>query len=518
MQSHPSKHQEWQLFLCLAISIAILFCALISNYTKGPMVESGDFAANSLLVQDAKHLSLITGNYSRVGFNHPGPAILYVLAAGEGIFYDVLRITDSPFAGQLFAIAIYATLWLALIGVLFRRFTNSSVAALFLLATFTAIIVWTDYEILLGAWFPELYLLPFAAFALALARLCLGKGDSLLALAVSCGFLCNGHVSFVPITGLMILCALLFNLFTLDATPRFEPTRIFRFIAAEKRRLLGAGAILLIFIIPFIIQTIRDFPDPIRQYLAFGGSNSHHSVLEGVQFVAQYWGGAWIALALAMISVLVLLAAATRRTEWIGFRGIVYVGTTASLALFLYAIYGVDYLNLRYVGTFYEAIPAILLACAIYVFVETLIEYAPIPVGSKSKVVLSIALLIAAGYMATRPAHYVGQFNDPSIPPLYDKIHSLGDQGVALDLVVDSNWTTLWPRLSGAEVYAKRRGERLFCIRENWHILFTKQARCSEEDLARLPRFVASAVRNEASQDPAGPGGFSIRLVPGYVE
>jgi hypothetical protein len=518
MQSHPSRLHEWQLFLCLAISIAVLFCALISNYTKGPMVESGDFAANSLLVQDAKHLSLTVGNYSRVGFNHPGPAIVYVLAAGEGIFHDVLRITDSPFAGQLFAIAIYAALWLALIGVLFRRMTNSSVAALFLLATFTSTIAWTDYEILLGAWFPDLYLLPFAAFTLALARLCLGKGDSLLALAVSCGFLWNGHVSFVPITGLMILCALLFNLFTLDATPRFEPARISRFIAAEKRRLLGAGAMLLIFVVPLIIQTIRDFPDPIRQYLAFGGSNGHHGVVDSVRFVAQYWGGGWIALALVIISVLVLLAAATRRSEWIGLRGIICAGIAGSMALFLYAIHGVDFLNFRYVGTFYQAIPAIFFACAIYVLMESIIEYASIPVGSKSKIVFSIALLVGAGYRATRPPSYVGQYNDSNIRPLYEKIHSLGDHSVALDLVSDSNWTTLWPRLAGAEVYAKRRGERLFCIRENWHILFTKQARCSEEEFSRLPKFVASAVPNEKSQDLVGPDEFSIRFVPGYFE
>jgi hypothetical protein len=51
-------------------------------------IELGDFAANSLLIQKAKSLSLFTGNYSCVGFNHPGPTILYVLTAGEVFFFD----------------------------------------------------------------------------------------------------------------------------------------------------------------------------------------------------------------------------------------------------------------------------------------------------------------------------------------------------------------------------------------------------------------------------------------------
>src|SRR5262245_55828708 len=43
-----------------------------------PNVEEGDAAANSILVDNAKHFGQLVGNYSRLGFHHPGPGFLYV--------------------------------------------------------------------------------------------------------------------------------------------------------------------------------------------------------------------------------------------------------------------------------------------------------------------------------------------------------------------------------------------------------------------------------------------------------
>jgi len=40
--------------------------------------EDVDAGANSILIQQAMHFTLLIGNYSREGFNHPGPAYMYV--------------------------------------------------------------------------------------------------------------------------------------------------------------------------------------------------------------------------------------------------------------------------------------------------------------------------------------------------------------------------------------------------------------------------------------------------------
>src|SRR4051794_20940272 len=46
-------------------------------------IEDSDYAANSILIDKARHFKLLVGNYSRVEFNHPGPALLYVQAIGQ---------------------------------------------------------------------------------------------------------------------------------------------------------------------------------------------------------------------------------------------------------------------------------------------------------------------------------------------------------------------------------------------------------------------------------------------------
>jgi hypothetical protein len=47
----------------------------------GQVYEDFDAGANSILIQQAMRFTLLIGNYSREGFNHPGPAYMYVQAA-----------------------------------------------------------------------------------------------------------------------------------------------------------------------------------------------------------------------------------------------------------------------------------------------------------------------------------------------------------------------------------------------------------------------------------------------------
>ena len=64
------SNRLWMLFIFLATVIFLLMADITT--IKLATYESGDFAANSLLIQEAKSFSLWVGNYSRVGFNHPG--------------------------------------------------------------------------------------------------------------------------------------------------------------------------------------------------------------------------------------------------------------------------------------------------------------------------------------------------------------------------------------------------------------------------------------------------------------
>jgi hypothetical protein len=186
--SHQTHSPKW---LDFTFVILISLVLVVSNWTaiNTANLEVEDFAANSLLIQDAKSLTLLKGNYSRVGFNHPGPAILYVLAAGEVVFYDWLHIVKSPLSGQLIAVTLYTAFWVVLIWRMIAAMTHQLAASFLTVSVFLIYAVLCDHRFLTGMWFPHLYFFPFAAMLVAASRLMSGNTDFLKALAISCGFL-----------------------------------------------------------------------------------------------------------------------------------------------------------------------------------------------------------------------------------------------------------------------------------------------------------------------------------------
>jgi len=86
--------------------VAVFFAASADIHTRLPHLSRRDLdsagysAATDMLVQDAKRLALLHGNYSRVGFYHPGPHLFYLMAAGEFLFRDLLGIAKSTEAAQ----------------------------------------------------------------------------------------------------------------------------------------------------------------------------------------------------------------------------------------------------------------------------------------------------------------------------------------------------------------------------------------------------------------------------------
>src|SRR5262249_19969267 len=252
--------------------VVALVLVIINRHTIAHAhFEESDFAANSLLIQDAKSLKLFKGNYSRVGLNHPGPAILYVLAIGELLLYDWTRIAPSPFAGQLVAVAIYSAFWITLVAAFFRRLSKSVLATGLLVTTFLLVSALSQFPVFLGAWFPHMYYFPFAVFTLAIARFACGRSDSLLPLAISYGFLINGHVSFVAITALMLAGALLANqALSRTILKRTCPSWLsWDTLYPNRRPLLAAFVVVLVFLAPLAIETIVHFPGPVRDYINY---------------------------------------------------------------------------------------------------------------------------------------------------------------------------------------------------------------------------------------------------------
>src|SRR5215469_12305675 len=67
------------------------------------LYEDADMGANSILIEQARRFTLLVGNYSRDHFHHPGPAYMYVQAAGESLFWTWLHLVPTAWNGQLLA-------------------------------------------------------------------------------------------------------------------------------------------------------------------------------------------------------------------------------------------------------------------------------------------------------------------------------------------------------------------------------------------------------------------------------
>lgn len=484
--------------LFIVIAAALLYVQWITNAHR-VLHEIGDFGANSLLILDAKRLHLLYGNYSRIGVNHPGPAILYVLAAGEWLFHDVLKVVPSPFSGQLLAVCFYNAAWITLVFALVRRIAGAVLPALLFTTVSLALLGFFESAVFLGIWFPDLYILPFAAMVVAISRLAYGRTDSLRALAVSSGFLINGHVSFIPMLGVTLIVMLAVNLRVArrDADKRILSAA---FLRRHGREILVAAGILFLFFVPLIILTIIDFPGPIGRYIEFGGGNKHHRLLDAAKFVGLYWQPAYAwtwGVVLAALLATGVRAPSTQALRDV--RGLGFACVAATAALLFYAKFGVDDLKLVYVGLFYYSVPA-LAAGLVAMYAYQSVSWS----GKKVVAALaSVAALAGAWQSAVKPVFYDELYYIPGSAELYDKLRSQPGSGrIVLDVEQDGTaWDAVWGNVVALQLYARRQGDDAFCINEHWHILFTNPAKCRPEELDTQRRYFVRPMRTAGLVD-----------------
>jgi hypothetical protein len=478
------------LFLAIAVVLMIFQWRIDANKV---LHEMGDFGANSLLILDAKRLHLLYGNYSRIGVNHPGPAILYVLAFGELVFHDWLHVAPSPFSGQLLAVCLYSAAWIVTVFALVRRMAGRVLPALMFTLVFTAALGLFEPSVFLGIWFPDLYILPFAVVVLSISRLAWGRTDALRTLAVSSGFVINGHVSFIPMLGVMLIVMLAANfLITLRNPERriVSPAFLWR----HRRDILISVGVLFLFFVPLILATIVDFPGPVYGYISFGSNDKHNSLHDALAFVGLFWkpGHAWawgVAVALMLLSGLRVASKAVLRDV----RGLGIAFVAASAALLFYAKFGIDHLDLVYVGLFYYSVPALAAGLGLLYLYEAARSNAKTVAAG----IVTVAAVVATGNAVKKPAFYDELYDIPGSAQLYDQLRKLPGTGrIVLDVEQDGiAWEYVWGNVVALQLYARRQGDDLFCINEHWHILFTRPARCRPEELNTPRRFFVRPTR-----------------------
>jgi hypothetical protein len=467
-------------FAALFLGLLALLLARNTGVFTLRVAERGDAAANSLLVVQAKHFQLLVGNYSRVGFSHPGPAFFYIGAFGEWLGYDVLGVLPSPYNGQWLAtIVLNAALVAAALTVLWSW--SRSWRALLWCVAVTLVVVGTHNYVLSSTWMPFVYFAPFLLFLVAAASVAAGRTRDLWLFVLAGGLLVHGHAEFlllfVPAIGIAALAALGYGRWRRRAgTP---------FVAWHW---LAAAVVLAAFLLPMVLNLVLHWPSEFHKYLTYSGN--HASPPGGrakLRYLLWFW---YPQTAVAAVLILALFAGGAvvvrrqpdgelRRFLTAG----VGVGALTSVLFAGYVARGVDALQ-GYIGYFFWAVPL-----ALMLFVATGLESLATRPGQDrgslrawrpGTVLPAVALAGALAFAGVSPSLTATPEQLREGPAA---IRELAAYAAGRPAILRLNHEA-WPQMTALLLDGERAGQRV-CVRDKaWRFMVTSQYICTRQEIA----------------------------------
>lgn len=473
------RHPSAGVFLVCFVAVSGILLFKNRQLFTDSIHEDGDFAANSLLMNDAKHFDLLVGNYSRQGFHHPGPAAFYVQAGGEVAFHSVLRVAPTPFDGQAMAILLLYSALVALALMIVYDVTHQRLAVIVAVATVIAFCS-AHALVLSSTWMPYYYFAPYFLFIVAAASVAAGNNRHLWCMAIAGGLLVHGHVEFfffVPVIALAAIVSLV-----VVGHRRFSDCR---------RDWIVFGAVIGIFLLPILINVVFHFPGEFGRYKDYSESSKAggHSIREATNYVLSFWsrdpdnGYAIVALlvGIAALAAVSHPIAAARRF----FVGIIAVVALTTAMFIFYAVRGVDDLSQQYIGFFYWAAPmAIMVAAAVGAVGFILDRRRPTQIAS----LLAIVAVLVAMRGTGLTNDYTGSPNLPAAVSAMAAIRTDSNQPLVMNF--DSS---AWPDVVGVLVEAKRDGLRACVQDKTWNLVMTDGGICTPDEVARGSHFFFQA-------------------------
>jgi hypothetical protein len=406
--------------------------------------EDGDFAANSILIDKARDFELLVGNYSRFGFNHPGPALLYVQAWSQLLFRDAVGVFASPFGAQFFGILVLNAILCGLCVAIVVRRTGLVLAAPVFLAC-ALLSAWLTPGLLDSTWMPDVYLCPFLLLLVSAASVATLALRDAWKLVLAAGVLVHGNVSFILFTvgvGAAVALALWLQRASLSMTTARRPLR-------------QSVAIALVFALPPAVNTAVNYPGEFPAYWHYSRSHQAggHGVRAALAFVGDYWAGGRAGHVLGLFIVIAAALAAwtfrgSGRPFLIAVVGCVLVTTVLAV---VYAMFGIDDLSLRYIALFYNAAP-------ILTFFTVGISVGNLASSRPARLAIAGAAALALGFLASRPALENPYRGASWIPAGFDSVNRLGPTRIRLDFDLP-----YWPEAAGLVEESRRLGHRI-CV------------------------------------------------------
>ncbi|HEY3880017.1 MAG TPA: hypothetical protein VGM12_15600 [Trebonia sp.] len=486
----------WAAPFCVTLGVLLARNAFLFST---PEYERADMGANSILIEQARRLRLLVGNYSRKGFNHPGPAFLYVQSWGESVFWAMLRLVPTAWNGQLIAVYALNALFAACVVAVSYGWTRTARGALAAGAA-VACLGALHPPAFSSDWMPYVYVPPFLAFVVSLASTAAGRSQDAWIAALSGWFLVHGHAAFLVIVPAMALAAAVPGGWRAVRAAAASPSgaraslaaAALRGVLGRPRTWLPAAVISAAFALPLVLELALHGDGNFARYFAYGSSSSAggHSAAQVAGFVLWFWwpaAGAWavpagvaavVALALAAGLLTWRLPAGQARTFC---RSLLAVDALAAAMVIVYAVTGVDQIGDHYIGYFSWAAPAVLL-------MVILVAAAEGPgFGRAGLAVAAAAALAACAAFAAAPATRTstadvdplnpraGYPTDQALPAAVARMGALAAGRPVVLTFPHDNWTDV----TGILVQAGRTGVDA-CVRErSWAFLMSVQSVCT---------------------------------------
>jgi hypothetical protein len=463
-----------------------------------PEYEDADMGANSILIEQARRFTLLVGNYSREGFNHPGPAFLYVQSWGESLFYDVLHIVPTPWNGQLIALYALNALFAASVVAIGYGWTRSARGAAATLAA--ALLFGALHPSMFSSdWMPYEYLPAYFAFVVAIASVAAGRTRDAPIAALSGWFLIHGHACFllfVPVLAAGSLAAVLWSRWKEKArgeeratlSPPVPPA------LPTAHVWLPVAVISAVFALPIVIELVLHWPGNFGKYFAYSSSarSGVHGAAQVASYVLWFWwphADAW-AVAVAGVAVAALLAwrlprGQLRRFCW----SLLAVDALSTAAFVAYTAVGIDALNQYYIGYFYWSAPVIV----VLVIGLSAIGLLSSPTGRVAGrdlaaiIVAAVAAAAACAAFAVAPQTRLstdradpanpatGPVTDPSLPA---GVTAIARKSAGRPAVIAFAHNA-WPAITGILVQAERTGVTACVVSASWQFMMTNQFICT---------------------------------------
>jgi hypothetical protein len=194
---------------------------------------------------------------------------MYVQAAGESLLWAWLHVVPTAWNGQLFAVYLLNSMFVAVVVGVGYGWTGSLRGAA---ACFATMVAFSSVHpaVLSSDWMPYLYVPTYIAFLVAAASVAAGRARDAWIMALTGWFLIHGHACFlffVPVISCAVLAAVLWP------RRRCLGASVRSFFATQRRVWVPVAVISAVFVFPIVLNLVLHWPGQFGLYLKYTSSS-----------------------------------------------------------------------------------------------------------------------------------------------------------------------------------------------------------------------------------------------------